>query len=72
MIAFAGEQCLRFQLRDVIFGVAQLAIELLEQVVALLGVGLFLREVNVSVEVAGERNKLFVRADLIFGSLAIA
>jgi hypothetical protein len=54
MIAFAGEQRLGFQLCDVIFRGVELAIEFLQQIVALLGVGFFLGEVDVGVQVAGE------------------
>ncbi len=72
MIAFAGEQRLGFQFGDVIFCVAELAVEFLQQIVALLGVGFFLREMNVGVEVAGKRSELFVGGDLIFGAFAIA
>jgi hypothetical protein len=38
----------------------------------LLGIGFFLREVNVRIEVAGKRRELFVSANLIFGPFAIA
>jgi hypothetical protein len=38
----------------------------------LLGVRLFLREVDVRIEVAGKRGELFVRRDLFFGAFAVA
>jgi hypothetical protein len=38
----------------------------------LLGIGFFLGEVNVSVQVAGKRSELFVGGDLILGALAVA
>jgi hypothetical protein len=72
VIAFAGEQRFRFQVADVNFRIVELAIQLLEQVVALLGVALFLYEMNVGVEITGERSELFVGRDLIFGALAVA
>jgi hypothetical protein len=72
VIAFAGEQRLRFQLGDVIFGVAELAVELFQQIVALLGVGFFLGEMDVGVEVAGKRGEPVVGGNLIFGALAVA
>jgi hypothetical protein len=72
MVAFAGEQSLGFQVGNVIFRVVQLAVQLFQQVVALLGVGLFLREMDVGIEIAGKRSELVVGADLIFGALAIA
>jgi hypothetical protein len=72
MIAFAGEQCFGFQVRDVSFGVVELAVELLEQIVALFGVGFFMRQVDVRVEVAGKRGELFIGGNLLFGAFAIA
>ena len=72
MIAFAGEQRFRFQVRDVIFGIAQLAVELFEQIVALFGIGFFLRKVDVGIQIAGKRSEFFVGANLLLGALAIA
>jgi len=72
VIAFAGEQSLGFQVGDVILGVGQLAVEFLEQIVALAGIAFLLREVNVGVQVVGKRSELFVGSDLIFGALAVA
>jgi hypothetical protein len=72
MVAFTGEQRLGFQLGSVILGAAELAVEFLEQVVALLGVGFFLREMNVGIEVVRKRNKFVVGGDLVFGALALA
>src|SRR5258705_5262382 len=53
VVAFTGEQRFRFQVCDVIFRGAELAIQLLEQIVALLGIGFFLREMDVGIEIAG-------------------
>jgi hypothetical protein len=72
VITFTGEQRLRFQVSDVVLGGVELAIQLLEQIVALPGVRFFLRKVDVSVEVPGERSKLFVSRDLVFGAFAVA
>jgi hypothetical protein len=72
VIAFAGEQRFGFEVGDVSFRVVQLAIEFFEEIVALLGVGFFLSEVDVGVQIAGERGEFFVSGDLIFGALAIA
>jgi hypothetical protein len=72
MIAFAGKQRFGFQVRDIRFGVVELAVELLEQIVALFGVGFFMRQVDVRVEVAGKRGQLFVGGNLFFGAFAIA
>jgi len=72
MIAYAGEQRFGFQVRDVSFGAVELAVELLDQIVALLGIGFFLRQVYVCVEVAGKRGELFVGGNLLLRALAIA
>jgi len=72
MIAFAGKQRFGFQVRDVSFGAVELAVELLDQIVALLGIGFFLRQVDVRVEVAGKRGQLFVGGNLLLRALAIA
>jgi hypothetical protein len=72
VVAFAGEQRFGFQVGDVIFSGAELAVELFEQIVALLGVGFLLCEMNVGIEIAGKRSELFVGGNLIFGALAIA
>jgi hypothetical protein len=72
MVALAREQSLGFQVGDIAFRAVQLAVQLFKQVVALLGVGLFLGKMDVGIEVARKRSELFVSADLIFGSLAIA
>jgi len=72
VIAFAGEQRFGFQVGNVIFRVVEFAIEFFQQVVALLGVGFFLREINVSIEIARERSELRVGGDLFFRALAVA
>jgi hypothetical protein len=38
----------------------------------LLGVGFFLREVDVGIEIAGERSEFLVGGNLFFGALAVA
>src|SRR5262249_39796257 len=72
VIVFAGVQGRRFEAGDEIFGADQLAIEILEEVVALLGVGFFAGEGDVGFDVAGERLDLAFGSDLVFGALAIA
>ena len=37
-----------------------------------MGVGFFLREIDVSIEIAGERSEFFVGGDLFFGAFAVA
>jgi len=72
VVAFAGQQGFGFEISDISFGVVQFAIEFFEQIVALLGVGFILGQIDVGVEIAGERSQPFVGGDLIFGALAIA
>jgi hypothetical protein len=72
VIAFTREQRFGFQVGDIIFSGTELAVELFEQIVALLGVGFFLREMNVGIQIAGERSELFVGGNLILGALTIA
>src|SRR5260370_693787 len=50
-IALAGEQRPGFQFRDVLFGVSELVVELFQQIVALLSVAFFLRQMNVGIEI---------------------
>ena len=38
----------------------------------MLGVGFFLGEVDVGIEIAGERSEFLVSGDLFFGALAVA
>ena len=72
VIVFAGEQRLRFEFRNVFVGGIEFAIELLEQIVFLLGVALFAREVDVGFDVAGDGVELRFGGDLVFGFLALA
>jgi hypothetical protein len=72
VIAFAGKQGFGFQVGDVGFGSVELTVEFFEQIVALLGVGFFLGEVDVGVEIAGERREFFVGGNLFFGAFAVA
>jgi hypothetical protein len=72
MIAFAGKQRFGFQVCDISLGIVELAVEILEQIVALLGVGFFMCQVDVSVEVAGKRGELFIGGNLLFRAFAIA
>jgi len=72
VIVFAGEQRLRFELSNVALCDAELTIELFQKIVALIGVGFFLRQVDVRVEVTGKSGELLIRADAVFGALALA
>jgi hypothetical protein len=72
VIVLAGKQGLRFELGDVVLGSGELAVEILQQIVALIGVGLFAGKGDVRVDVAGGGGKLGVSGDVGFRALAIA
>ena len=72
MIVFAGEQCLRFQFGKISVPGTQLPVQFFQQVLFLLGIGLFLSEVNVGFKIAVHRRELFVGGNLLLGALAFA
>ena len=72
MVGLSGEERPGLQFGDVGIRCIELAIQLFEQIVLLLDVGLFLREMNIRFDVAGEGRELFVRGNLFFGALALA
>jgi hypothetical protein len=72
VIGLAGEQRLGFQFRDVAIRGAELAVQLFQQIVLLLDVGLFLGEMDVRLDVAGDGRELLVRGNLFFCPLAFA
>jgi hypothetical protein len=72
VILLPGEQRPGFQFRDVVLRRAKLQVELIQQIVLLHRIGFFLREMDVSLDVAGDRRKLFVCANLLFGAFAVA
>jgi hypothetical protein len=53
VVVFAGEQGFGFELGDVGFGIVEFAIDVFQQVVALVCVGFFLREIDVGLDVFG-------------------
>jgi hypothetical protein len=69
MIAFAGEQRFGFQVRDVNVCGAEFAVQFFQQIVFLLGIGFFPRQMDVSFEIAGQRGESFVCGNLLFGAL---
>jgi hypothetical protein len=71
MIAFAGKERFCFQVGDVNVRGAKFALQLFQEVFALLGIRFFLGKVDVRLEVAAHRRKLFVRSDLLFCALAV-
>jgi hypothetical protein len=72
VVFFPGEKCPGFQFCDVVLRCGKFLFELFQQVVFLLGVGFFLREVDVRLDVAGERRQFVVRANLLFSAFPIA
>jgi hypothetical protein len=72
VIGLPGEKRLGFQFRDVAIRSAELAVQLFQQIVLLLDVGLFLGEMDVRLDVARNRRELVVRGNLFFGPLALA
>jgi hypothetical protein len=72
VVGFSGEERFCFEIGDVGIGGVELAVQLFQQVVLLLDVGFFLREMDVRFDVAGEGGELLVRCDLFFGALAFA
>jgi len=72
VIGLTGEERLRFQIADVGLRGRKLAVEIFQKIVALLGVGLFSGEGDVSLDVTGDGGKLLVGGNLFFGALAVA
>ncbi len=72
MIVLSGEQRPGFQFGDVAIRGVELAVQLFQQIILLLDVGLFLREMDVRFDIAGDGRKLLVRGNLFFGALALA
>jgi hypothetical protein len=72
VIGLSGKERLGFQFRDVAIRRAELAVQLFQQIVFLLDVGLFLGEMDVRLDVAGDGRELLVRGNLFFGPLALA
>ncbi len=72
MIVFSGEQRPGFQFGNIAIRGAELAVQLFQQIILLLDVGLFLREMDVRFDIAGDGRKLLVRGNLFFGALSLA
>ncbi len=72
VIGFAGEKRSGFQFRDEGIRGVQLAVQFFQRVVLLLDVGLFLSEMDIGLDIAGNRRELFVGGNLFFGTLAFA
>ena len=72
MIGLAGEERSGFQFRDKAIGGVELTVQLFQKVVLLLNVGLFLSEMNICFDVAGDGGELLVSSNLFLGALAFA
>jgi hypothetical protein len=72
VIGLSGEERPSLQFGDVGIRGVELAVQLFEQIVLLLDVGLFLREMNIGFDVAGERREFVVRGNLFFGAFTLA
>jgi hypothetical protein len=72
VIGFAREQRARLEFGDVGVRAGQFAIEVFQQVFALRRIGLFLRQIDVRLDVANQRIELGFRGNLIFGTLPFA
>jgi len=72
VIGLPGEQRLGFQFRDVAIRGVEFPVQLFQQVVLLLDVGLFLGEMDVRLDVAGDGRELLIRGNLFFGPLPFA
>jgi hypothetical protein len=72
MVFFAGEQRSGLQFRDVVVCCGKFLVELFQQVVFLLRVGFFLCEMDVRLDIAGERGQLVVGANLFFGAFPVS
>ena len=72
MIGFAGEKRPGFELADITFRSRQLAVEIFQEVGALLGVGFFFCQANVGLDVAANGTQPVVGGNLFFGAFAVA
>jgi hypothetical protein len=72
VIGFAGEKCPGFELADVALPGGQLAVEIFQEFVALLGVGFLFCQADVRLDVAGDGSQPVVRGNLFLGSFAVA
>ena len=72
MIVLSREQRLRFQLRDVVFRCAEFLVQLFQQIILLVCVGLLQGQVYVRFNIAGDRGEFLVRSDLLFGAFPLS
>jgi hypothetical protein len=72
VIGLAGEERPGFEFGDVGVCGGKFAVEVFEEILFLLSVGLFLREIDVGLDVAGDGSEFFVGGNLLFGAFAVA
>jgi hypothetical protein len=72
VVVFAGEERLGFEFGDVSVGSGKFAVELSQQVIFLLCVSFFQREIDVRLDIAGGGSELSVGGNLLFGTFALA
>ncbi len=65
-----GSPILRF--RPVAIRGVELAVQIFQQIVLLFDVGLFLNEMDIRLDVSGDRRELLIRGNLLFGTLPFA
>jgi hypothetical protein len=71
VIGFSGQERFGFEFGDVGIRGVELSVQLFEQIVLLLDVGLFLGEMDVGFDVARDGAELFIRGNLFFGALTV-
>ncbi len=69
MVVLAGEQRPRFKFGDKAIRCGEFPIQLFQQIVSLFRVGLFLRKIDVRVDVSGDRIEPLICRNLLFSAL---
>jgi hypothetical protein len=72
VVIFAGQERLRFKLGDVVVRGGEFPVQLFQQIVLLFRVGLFLRKLDVRLQVARDGGEPFVCGNLFLGALTLA
>jgi hypothetical protein len=72
VVSLSGEERPGLEFGDVSVRGVDLPVQLFQQVVLLLDVGLFLGEMDVRLDVAGDGRELLVRGNVLFGALPFA
>jgi len=72
VVTFAGEQRPSLQFGDIAIRSIELAVQLFQQIVFLLDIGLFLSKMDVCLDVTRDRGESLIRGNLLFGALSLA